>query len=365
MKQLFCLSRAPWLGNPSRDFHLVSRLKNRRIVCIDPPQGTPGACRWRDEGQQAGKSVTLHGAPPRGAAAETRRFFNGLYCKKLARHMGRLARDYAFDRPVIWLSDPFSAGVLRYVPHSAVLYDHTDAPCPLYRRLAEELARKADVVICQTEGAARALQAWTEHPLLLDNGVDYELFSRAKDTSLAFPDDLFTAKNPIFGHVGAVTEHTDLALPLAAAKARPDWTFVFIGECGESAQADELRALPNARFLGPKPQKLLPGYICRFDVCLSLHKTGELLADISPMKLYEYLASGKPVVSTPQPCRVLDYADVVYIAGSPEEFIESCRKAAAERDKWKVTQRGNYALAASWDARAAELERALAERGIP
>ncbi|MDR0248755.1 MAG: glycosyltransferase, partial [Oscillospiraceae bacterium] len=180
----------------------------------------------------------------------------------------------------------------------------------------------------------------------------------------AFPDDLFTVKNPIFGHIGAISEQVDLSLPAAAAKARPEWSFVFIGEYSTNEYVTELTALPNVRFLGPKPQKQLPNYINRFDVCMNLYKASEMSRDISPMKLYEYLASGKPVVSTPQPAQALDYADVIYIAGSPAEFAESCRKAVTERDKWKVAQRANYALAASWDARVAELERALTERGI-
>ena len=108
----------------------------------------------------------------------------------------------------------------------------------------------------------------------------------------------------------------------------------------------------------------MPSYIQNFDVCLNVFRDGNLSRDVSPLKFYEYLATGKPVVSTPQPEQVLDYADSVYIARGEDEFIKKCEEAMSEPDETKTNLRIEYARNCSWDARVREMEKILAGNGV-
>lgn len=378
MKQILCVSNTAWHGLPSRTAQIVGRLKNYRVLYIDPPaaapRSDPNARDWRGEGEQIGKNITLLSAPPKSGTIRQGGFREKLYQKKLARYLTARMREYAFEKPVLWLTDPSGVELIGRFPHGPVVFDCQEPPPenagaltgPALRRVrqTERLTRAAKAVLTHSEGVRQTLHAWNPDTVVIPNGVDFELFQRARDEALAFPNDLFTVKNPIFGHIGALGEHLELSFVEQAAAAHPEWSFVFVGDCPDTESIRRLKQLKNIHLLGLKAQKQLPLYLCRFDVCVSLYKSSELSRDISPMKLYEYLASGKPIVSTPQPAQTLDYSDVVYIAGTAGEWTEACRKAFTERDAWKVRQRVSYAKASSWDARVVDVEHTLTEKDV-
>ena len=137
-----------------------------------------------------------------------------------------------------------------------------------------------------------------------------------------------------------------------------------MGKALPGVNLDYLKKYENIHFLGMKKYDELPAYLRCFDVCLNVFRDGELSRDVSPLKFYEYLATGKPIVSTPQPVQVLDYADAVCIAEHGEDFAEKCEEAMNEPDDTKAKKRIEYARACSWDARVREMERILKENGI-
>ncbi|MBQ2227823.1 MAG: glycosyltransferase, partial [Firmicutes bacterium] len=118
---------------------------------------------------------------------------------------------------------------------------------------------------------------------------------------------------------------------------------------------------PNVEMKGLVPQRELPGYIKDFDVCLNVFADNDLSRDVSPLKFYEYLATGKPVVSTLVPLQVLDYVDCIYLAETPDEFVTRCREALEEGpDSPKRTERIEAARRNSWDEKVAEMKEILA-----
>jgi len=151
---------------------------------------------------------------------------------------------------------------------------------------------------------------------------------------------------------------------LAFAKARPDVTVVFVGKPLPGVDISALEAMPNIRLCGLKPQPELPKYLARFDICISPFRAGRLSRDVSPLKFYEYLATGKPIVASPEPVQVLNYKDVVYIAHDTDEFVEMCNQALLEVDDSKIEQRLKYAKACSWDARVDEISQILYDHNI-
>ena len=125
-----------------------------------------------------------------------------------------------------------------------------------------------------------------------------------------------------------------------------------------------LRQYPNIVFHGLVPQPELPAYLAQMEVCLNVFRAGALSRDVSPLKFYEYLATGKPVVSTREPLQVEDFADVVYIARDADEFIALCDAAAAENDPEKAAKRLAYGAQCSWSERVRQIEAALYEKGV-
>jgi glycosyltransferase involved in cell wall biosynthesis len=225
-----------------------------------------------------------------------------------------------------------------------------------FNRGLKKAADIACLVLVSPSTRAERMRSLGNKPVRpLPEGVDFDAFNSAAERNLPFPDDLFTIKNPIIGHLGPIDSHANLQPVEKAAEAHPEWSFVFVGPVLTDVTA--LEEFPNVRLLGEKPRYHLPAYISRFDVCVNIAKDD----DASAENLYQYMAAGKPVVSAPHPARALDYADAIYLAGTPEEFICLCKKAIGERDAWKVRRRIEYGRAASWDARAAELERMIKE----
>ena len=113
-----------------------------------------------------------------------------------------------------------------------------------------------------------------------------------------------------------------------------------------------------------RPNEALPSYLAHFDACLNLFDASPLSRDVSPLKFYEYLATGKPVVSTREPLQVEDFADVVYIAHDADEFLALCDKAAAEHDPDKVVRRLAYGAQCSWAERVHQIEQVLYAGGV-
>ena len=171
-------------------------------------------------------------------------------------------------------------------------------------------------------------------------------------------------KHPVFGFVGMLQECIDYALIEKLAKDRPDATVFLIGRTLPGVDLSHLRQYPNIVFHGLVPQPELPAYLAQMDVCLNVFRAGALSRDVSPLKFYEYLATGKPVVSTREPLQVEDFADVVYIAHDADEFIAMCDAAATENDPEKVAKRLSYGAQCSWSERVRQIEAVLYGKGV-
>jgi glycosyltransferase involved in cell wall biosynthesis len=175
------------------------------------------------------------------------------------------------------------------------------------------------------------------------------------------PNDIARLPHPVIGFLGSVMYWLDFDLLRALALARPDWSFAFVGPVGRLAAIDKIR-LPNVHLLGRKPYEDVPAYVKGFDVCLNPYLMDETAKNCSPLKLYEYLASGRPVVSTDMP-EARKFQEVVGIGQTPAEILDhieaALRPEATAPDA--VARRLAIALPHSWDQRFASAERVLAK----
>ena len=385
MNQIVCLSTSNWHPQPTRKQQVMSRLKNAEILYFDPPVSLIAPLKdkktksrlsdYKKQGEKIKEGLTVYALPPVWPFFNKIRLINKLNQRRQARFVRKIVKQHGFTEPVLWCYSPTAADLIGRVPHSAVVYDCVDRHSAykgminvkVVDKMERDLAEKADMVFCTAAGLEQALQQVNPETHLIPNGAAYEMFSMAaqpQETLTPPPDDLFNVKSPVLGFTGALQECIDYSLVEAAAKARPDWSFVLIGAAQPGVDLSLFDALPNVHLLGLKPYRELPQYLQYFDVCLNIFRSGDLARDVSPLKFYEYLATGKPIVSTPQPLQVTEYAEVIYIAQDERDFIYKCNQALTENSAWKVKRRMELGKAASWDARVRSMEKLLGQKGI-
>ena len=233
----------------------------------------------------------------------------------------------------------------------------------------DALTRRADLVITTSENLRRSREPFNSHTYTVLNAADVEIFNKALDPALELPAELAAIPAPRIGVVGMHDSRLDVDAIEAIAKADPSWHVVLIGPL-KSGQVDEprLRRLPNVHLLGEKPRPELPGYLKGMAVALIPYVSNELTRNIFPLKLFEYLAAGLPVVAGGLP-ELEAFASVVEVAAKPDDYPELVRKAIETDDAGKRAARVALAADNTWDKRAEQIsclvEEALGRAGQP
>jgi glycosyltransferase involved in cell wall biosynthesis len=259
-----------------------------------------------------------------------------------------------FDRVIQWFYTPMSAPeMLGAFSEEAVVYDCMDelaqfrfAPTDIGRRERLLLSR-ADVVFT---GGYRLFEAKRRHHHnvhFLGCGVDVQHFGQSRLATTAVPADIATLPTPILGYFGVVDERLDYELLRTSATARPDWTVVMIGPV---AKVDPriLPQAPNLHWLGQRSYTELPKYLKAFDVCLMPFALNGATEYINPTKTLEYMASGKPIISTPVADVVRNFTPIVHIAKA-HTFIDTISAILHVPDAARSRAAIARATESSWD----------------
>ena len=361
---LICFSHLRWDFVFQRPQHLMTRFaRDREVVYWEEP--IPGA-------SGEAPRLALRTCPASGVRIATPVLPEGLTREAsdaaLAAMLDGLVGEAATD-PVRWYYTPMMLPFSRHLSAVCTVYDCMDelanfkfAP-PELIKLEAELFAVADVVF--TGGyslwEAKRGRHGNIHPF--PSSVDRDHFAQAR-RDLPQPADQADLAGPRLGFYGVVDERMDLDLLAAVADARPDWSLVIVGPVVKIDPAD-LPVRPNLHFLGGRSYAELPAYLAGWDVALMPFAVNEATRFISPTKTPEYLAGGRPVVSTPITDVVRHYGtlEAVRIAAGAAEFIAACEAAltlAGEPGPW--LDAADAALAAmSWDATFERMARELEE----
>jgi glycosyltransferase involved in cell wall biosynthesis len=227
------------------------------------------------------------------------------------------------------------------------------------REYDQKLKANADLTLLVSNALHKQESAQCRKSLYLDHGVDYEMFAAA-DKNLSRPEDIKSINRPVIGYFGSIDSHTvDYELINKLAELLPEMSFVFVGKI--YSRDSNLPANKNTWMLGQKPYELIPHYGKCFDVAIMPWHRNRWIEACNPIKLKEYLALGKPVVSTPF-AELRKYRDVVYEAKAPEEFCECIRRAIAEDNPKLIAARREKVRHASWDSKAELVLEALFRR---
>lgn len=197
-------------------------------------------------------------------------------------------------------------------------------------RIAEaenDLVDRADIVVTTSAALLASKRTIRPDAVLVRHGVDFDHFASAWRRPPDPPADLASVPRPIFGFFGLVHHWIDCKLLAEVARLRPDYSFVFIGDC--KVNVSELAALDNVYFPGRRPYAQLPAYCAAFDAAMLPFTTDAMTRSINPVKMYEYIAAGLPVVSTPLP-EAAHLPQAVTIADTPQRFAEACDRALTD-----------------------------------
>ena len=373
MKQVVCLSTSNFYPFPTRKQNIMTRLSDADILYFDPPVSLLAPLKdrssfnrlfaYRKEPSLAQDNLLVYSLPPVLPFFNKYRWINKLNQWHLARFVRKKMKKHGFDQPYLWCYSPTSCDIVDRIPHRELIYDCVDRHSAykgminpsVVDKQEQDLAGKCDYVFCTAQGLYETLKQYNEQTFLIPNGAAYELFSQAAVEAPA-------SQQAVFGFVGMLQDCIAYDYIAALAKAYPDARIELIGKKLPDVDLSEIENLPNIYLRGLLPQKELPAVMKDFNVCLNLFSAGRLSKDVSPLKFYEYLATGKPLVSTREPLQVSDYAEMVYIADSIPEFLECCKKALEENDPLLREKRMQAGKAASWSNRVEQMEKILSWR---
>jgi len=288
-----------------------------------------------------------------------------------ATEMRRVMRRLGFSAPILWLYRPYMADVIGRFGEKLVIYHivdeyaayeaeftavYSDARRDQVEKAERALAAQADLVIVTSPSLLERKRAFNPNTHWVPNAVDYATFARVAEENPPPPADVASLPMPVIGYVGAINEKLDYDLLRQVAEAYPQSSLILVGPVDLRLDFSGLQkiSLPNVHLLGAKPVTEVPHYVHACQVCLMPYKRNEWTAHINPLKLYEYLASGRPVVSTAIPA-VHGYEGVIAVADSPESFCQQIGVALASEDA--EARRARMALAAqnTWDVRVARI----------
>ena len=223
----------------------------------------------------------------------------------------------------------------------------------------EALSRNADLVFVTSETMVPRKQAVAKRVVLSPHGVDVEHFRKATDAGIPLPEEMRSLTGAVIGFFGLIETWIDLDLVQTLADRHPEWTFVMIGRVAVPAAQAPVRK--NILFLGARPYQQLPDYGRRFDVSIIPYRFTQQVHHANPIKLREYLAMEKPIVSVPTP-EITKFADVVRIATTADEWEMAIRDALAAPDP--AGERAAMRAAAdamTWNARLTRVDAIVAD----
>ncbi|HTO07656.1 MAG TPA: glycosyltransferase [Myxococcota bacterium] len=286
----------------------------------------------------------------------------------------RAARRLGFERPVVWAMLPNQLGAARALAPRKLVYHAVDdyaanpgVDAAWVRAREHEMVAAADLVFAASPSLTERLRAQRPDVELLANVADVELFSRAVSTSHAEPPELARLRRPRAVYVGNLAAYRlDFELLRAAARALPGVELVLIGPIGlgerdPAGPAAALAAEPNVAFLGPRPQPDLPALLAHCDVALLPLLENAHTLSCMPLKLWEYLAAGLPVVARDLPnLRGLLDERAIRLYADPAGFVPALAKALEDAGRGRA-ERLKAAQTHGWPARIAEIRARLAE----
>jgi len=358
-----------WANNPSCCTHLMKKLSaEHRILYINPFSSdllgsssrrglltriirkTKSVLRFYRKPQRRIHVISCLFIPIQGT-----RFFDCVNNFSIRMQIALVSMILRIRNPVLWVENIRAADFIKTIKHRLVLYHVSDRfeECP-YTKNKEKLREReraitelSDILICVSKELFESKAEIGKKVFYLPHGVDYDLFRQAERIGQRYPLP-FDDKKPVVGYFGTLTAQNDIELLEYCAEHLPDMNFVFAGQV-TAGNYSRLQSMPNTCFLGKVPYAEIPKLCATFDVCLLPWKMNKWIENCNPLKLKEYLASGKPIVSVPIREVVENYSDLISISDTPSSFCESIRREYENDTDVRKKMRLQAASSHSWE----------------
>ena len=368
MQHLIVFSHLRWEFVFQRPQHLLSRLaRDYHVVFVEEPAHTSGPAYLERTTPAPGIEVL------RAHTAVEHPGFHDDQLSALQPMIAGYLADNLIDDYVVWFYTPMALPMLGELAPRAIVYDCMDelsafrgAPRQMRQR-ETALLKAADLVVTGGPRLYEAKRDANPNVLCVPSAVDAAHYAAARATAdtatMARADALQGAiARPRLGFFGVIDERLDLDLVARVADADPAWQVVMVGPVAKiDPQALPRRA--NLHWLGQQPYALLPQLVAGWDVCLMPFAINESTEFISPTKTLEYMAAGKPIVSTPIHDVRAMFGELVAIAADAGAFVAGCRDALAESDAERALREERMRVCVgehSWEAATRKIRDALA-----
>ncbi len=281
----------------------------------------------------------------------------------LAPQIKMAAAHAGIKRPLLWVHCPAGAALVKDIPHAALVLQRTDrfesfpeADPAVVGAQIKALKETADLAVYCNANLMAEEASEVRRQLLITHGVDLEMFIAAGKAKASGPGDVAVLKRPRVGFVGGIDAHTfGPQLFLGTASRMPDVEFALIGGC---SLPEGWCTLPNVKLLGRKPYETVASYMAAMDVLIMPWNDSDWIQACNPIKLKEYLAVGRPVVTTDFPA-LGKYRDMVRVAKGSRAFAEAIRSALSE--PYDAERARKMVATEGWDAKASYLGEALVD----
>ena len=365
---LICLSHLRWDFVYQRPQHLLSRFaRQRRVFFCEEPVFIDGETRLEISPREDNLSVFV---PQISHADRENKNVADIQREMLDDLLG----SQNIENFVLWFYTPMAMDYAAHLQPLVTVFDCMDelsafkfAPPELLEN-EKRLLKKADLVFTGGQSLYEAKKEKHRRVFAFPSSIDAAHFNQARNIKEE-PDDQKSINRPRLGYCGVIDERLDLEFLGEAAKMRPDWQFVMVGPVVKISEED-LPRLANIHYLGGKDYQELPAYLSGWDVALMPFALNDSTKYISPTKTPEYLAAGKPVVSTPIRDVVRPYGELglVYIAQTAEEFVAASERALQENSDERLKRADEFLTQISWDKTWAQManliDEAISPQGI-
>ena len=323
MTREFVVFADDWGRHPSSCQHLFAKvavqhrvlwintigLRLPRFSIYDFKRGLEKVSGWMSQAflkTQSSRPVLgnhLYVYSPVSTPINTTGFYRRLNASLMIRGIRRQMQRLGMHQPIVVAGVPNVADVIGHLGEKLVVYycydDFTLWPGvekDTVLNMERTLLNKADLVLATSVELQRTRQGMRGSTRLFPHGVDVRHFSSSAHPDLAVAEEFAHATKPVIGYFGLLDDRIDYDLLKAMAVAHPEWILALVGPV--QTKVSTLRHLPNVWLMGKVPYSDLPRYVKAFSVCIMPYVVNDLTNSISPLKMREYLATGKPVVST-------------------------------------------------------------------
>ena len=371
---IVCIGTVEWLVVHSiAEYTMLGFAKSHRVLFVEPFASAIALARmarWqkrkrvaRPALEQVGPNIWVYRPPPIGVPGLSRRRFaatlNGWLLAFLLR---RVVRKLGFERPVLWSYLYNTAALLRAFPARLKIYEcgdqdealaRDDRQRQLVRANERETCEAADMVFAVSAELAAPRRAFNPETHEVNCAADLAFFGRALLPETTLPADIAALPRPVIGYLGGVDPwKIDIELVLEIARRHPDWSIALVGYVWFGFDRTVFAGVPNIHVLGKQDYEDFPRYLKGMDVCMMPFPLNDITRNGDALKLYEYLAGGRPVVSTSVPA-ARRLAAAVRIAGTADEFVAGIEAALAEGPE-ALARRMAAIGPHSWDGRNAQ-----------